>query len=799
MSLRVWLPLVRDNLNQGLDDLQPTNLGTVSFIDGGKLGKCLSAGTSAQTANGISYPTNLVSELGTQFSCAIWVKPLGTHVHYNGTFVSSGNWNTKCWSFGVSQDNTKVDIFSARYNRYIDCTVPVNEWTHLCCTSDNGTVKLYKNGIYIGTSIQDATLTSDASNFCVGRETYAGGYFSFNGNINDLRIYDHVLSPKEVKLLSQGLVCHYKLSDPYIESTTNIVTTTDCLSATCYNGARKKYGYGENTDMYKTTGVFNGKFCTKLYMGTSGESARPYPYINNMFVSNGTNQPKNKTISFDYYGTIGTYINPYKLGSGSATCDWRNNATTTKSGTFTDSGQIPVVPNMWNHISFTLTGTTDANAEWGYIILGDVHTSDTANYWLFANLQIEEKDHETPYAGVGGTRNELQVYDSSGYNNHSTLNLSTSVSSDSPRNLVSTLFGAQNTPKSTFINTSLLSSLTNCTVCWWEKPITTANMLIFSNSNSSTKYIGAGSTSRDLYDSDIGTSGISFYRDGVLCTTTYSGNNVSHADTKHTQNEWHHYALSGINLSSWTQFYINTYNSYPTQSYLSDVRIYATALSQEDIKELYQTGQSISKNKALFAYEFNEPSNGELMNVKYSDYFNRHDPNVNPLVTFTANGEPYFSGTNTGAGSAYVPVNPTNKTYYYDMMLSVSADNLFYVGWERYDKDFTPRSNNACVYVYATKPSSDVVRQRYRGTVNLSTDGVNPCAFIALRILNGWSSTTGTATVHYLSLREVDNSVGFHTSFGKNGIATTDLFLEPNGTGDIEKTGIINMTNFYET
>lgn len=70
------------------------------------------------------------------------------------------------------------------------------------------------------------------------------------------------------------------------------------------------------------------------------------------------------------------------------------------------------------------------------------------------------------------------------------------------------------------------------------------------------------------------------------------------------------------------------------------------------------------------------------------------------------------------------------------MILSIAAGNQFYVGFERYDVDKTSRSNQACVYVYTTKPSADVVYQRFFGTVNLATDGVNPTDTIKLRVLN---------------------------------------------------------------
>lgn len=192
----------------------------------------------------------------------------------------------------------------------------------------------------------------------------------------------------------------------------------------------------------------------------------------------------------------------------------------------------------------------------------------------------------------------------------------------------------------------------------------------------------------------------------------------------------------------------------------------------------------------------------ELLNAyPFTSTYGTHTPNY--WTKYNSNGEAYFDTNGTSAGTEYIPINPTGKTFYWDLIISVNAGNQFYIGFERYDKDFTPRSNNACVYVYATRPSADVVYQRYKGTVDLSTDGVNPCAFVTVRILNGWGGTTsgvtGTATIHYLSLRAVGTSTGF-TPFKvyKTGIVQADTIIDKNDKMSIEKVGVLNGTDFIE-
>lgn len=137
-------------------------------------------------------------------------------------------------------------------------------------------MKVYKDGILDSTN-STATLPtySDGNGFGLGCIHYTGGnIFPFYGSLNDFRIYDHCLSAKEVKEISKGLCLHYQLNSSYIEDTVNINSYIEQgISDTCFNNITQKYGYGTNTDMYKTIGDFQGRKCTKVYMGTADQDA----------------------------------------------------------------------------------------------------------------------------------------------------------------------------------------------------------------------------------------------------------------------------------------------------------------------------------------------------------------------------------------------------------------------------------------------------------------------------------------------------------------------------------------------
>jgi len=232
MSLICWIPLTSNTLNnQGIENMSVTNNGATYSSSEGKLGAgCWSFSDGTKNGHGINIYKNF-TDIGSNRSICVWVYPKGNHADYTGAVVSSGNWNSSRWSFGLKRDNTGFTGFDSEYSSYYSTSIPLNTWTHLCVTVANGVTKFYKNGIYLGEQSRGSgTVNSDAPNTMIGRETYAGGYFGFNGSIQDVRIYNHTLTPQEVKEISKGLVIHYPLNDGNV---TNIAY--DC-SGYCNNG-----------------------------------------------------------------------------------------------------------------------------------------------------------------------------------------------------------------------------------------------------------------------------------------------------------------------------------------------------------------------------------------------------------------------------------------------------------------------------------------------------------------------------------------------------------------------------------
>lgn len=65
---------------------------------------------------------------------------------------------------------------------------------------------MYVNGVQVGTSTGTCTSTNWTYDTIIARSNSTRYY-------NDIRIYNHALSAKEVKEISKGLILHYNFED----------------------------------------------------------------------------------------------------------------------------------------------------------------------------------------------------------------------------------------------------------------------------------------------------------------------------------------------------------------------------------------------------------------------------------------------------------------------------------------------------------------------------------------------------------------------------------------------------------
>jgi hypothetical protein len=87
----------------------------------------------------------------------------------------------------------------------IDFTYPsLNEWVHFAHTYDGTTLRVYADGYLVGEGVMDINTASgaDAKTFAIGRWTLEPDIYSFDGIIDDVRIYNYALSQANAAFLA---------------------------------------------------------------------------------------------------------------------------------------------------------------------------------------------------------------------------------------------------------------------------------------------------------------------------------------------------------------------------------------------------------------------------------------------------------------------------------------------------------------------------------------------------------------------------------------------------------------------
>jgi len=141
-----------------------------------------------------------------QLSLALWINWVGsgTGTQVHGLISKRDDWAIGEMMFCFRIDLNQDDLRLIRPGRIVDTangvmTPLIGEWAYAAVTFDGTTARIYLNGEEIksgGFDFGDKT----TANMRIG--SYSSSSVSFNGDIDEVRIYNRVLSPAEIAWLS---------------------------------------------------------------------------------------------------------------------------------------------------------------------------------------------------------------------------------------------------------------------------------------------------------------------------------------------------------------------------------------------------------------------------------------------------------------------------------------------------------------------------------------------------------------------------------------------------------------------
>lgn len=170
-----------------------SNTGT-SFVSdrNGNLESALNINNSGTTASIVGLPYG-----SSPRSISVWAKinVLNNQINYVFHYGNSANGN------GLAlRPTTTLYFANAAANLETADTNTINTWVHYVCTYDGTTAKVYKNGVLFSSGVKTFNTVNFSNIFKLGiAETGATNFF--NGTIDDLKIFDYVISDADISSL----------------------------------------------------------------------------------------------------------------------------------------------------------------------------------------------------------------------------------------------------------------------------------------------------------------------------------------------------------------------------------------------------------------------------------------------------------------------------------------------------------------------------------------------------------------------------------------------------------------------
>lgn len=596
MSLIAWYKL-DGNANDSSGNNRHLSTISATYSAAGKINGAYSfaSGNRIYSSTGMDFPA-IVSVSAWGYSTSFDNNPMLFSFNspsFAGPdlFFSTAS-STICWNVGDSATSAfKISGTNVSFPS-------VNEWHHYVVLNDGFRNKayLYIDGVYSGETTYRNTTQANRG-FTIGNYHPASSSYAWRGMIDDFRIYDHILSEREIKELAKAKVLHYSFDD-FQRPTVNLIT----------NPTREVVGTYEFVQYIDLAPIFDTYGTDKPYsLSLDMKSADTSNTINVLvYMQNGSNT--RYTFVNTYVG-VSEYYSRYEF-----------------------SDLTPVLANP---------GVTQA-------MLAFYGTYGTGNYPSIKNVQLEMTRYCTPF--VDGSRPGI-VKDQSGFSNDAELEAASSPEHTTFSAIGSGAYYFSGDAHIHLAQSPIADLNGDFSVSVWIRAtdVSTDNTwqrrILGINGSSAGKFdlsmFESGGIAIRINETPYTTPAVSLLYDWhhIVFTkygTTYKVYIDGQEQTLTNTGLGSHSTYPGVLIG---RAYYSSIFRGGFIGLIDDVRIYSTALSTSDVFTLYRTRASLNANGLLLTHELNEErfnrcppfedwtmygnahvENGELVIPDYSSY-----------------------------------------------------------------------------------------------------------------------------------------------------------------------------------
>lgn len=593
MSLLAWYPLngdTKDYSGNG-NHILNTDTATCTINTEGKIGQCYKFNG---TKDG-ELETPISSSQLKDFTICFWL--FNVETNSKSLFGSNINYDSRGINFYLYPNNTDFHWSTRQsgydWSTYVQNVIPTNEWTHIALINKERSKEtiLFINGRKVFTKKWSSSFVKNNDHIFIG----GADDIASSSKFNDVRIYDEALTAMQIKEIAQAKICHYTCNEQMYENTKNLFNNRNQLSNAGVVDIKWNNDHDITFSVPANTSWAGLKFNFNIPLKTEKKYTISY---------------KLQKVDGILRGIRG-HMQNFNINSDSI--NERSNV----------SYQNGIIVND-NFDIYELKITFSPKE--GIVNLNDFYIQPNAfteqseyvrvRVW---DIQVEEKDHATPF--TPDTRiATLKDISGFGYDMTSPLEYSPTWKNDEKKSY----FELKN-KANFYVNKPFSSFLFNFTLsCWIKTNDDEALCLLGTNTGNNSDFaIGINNgkaclhtytiTSPNEGDANYAKSNTSINDNSWhLVSITYDGTTIKtyiNGKLENQQNAKFIFANSSSDCLSISMKNINDFGDYENRRYtgcIRDARVYATALSDEDVKLLYQPEIIIDKANAIRCNEINE-------------------------------------------------------------------------------------------------------------------------------------------------------------------------------------------------